>query len=142
MEASKFLFLIASSLSLHHHHDHGVQAFHVPLLRTRLCAAEAGGRRAQATTAATMRVSGIESTPNPSSFKFDLDQNIVESSEKGNGVRGITYTAGAAMGAPASIKRVLDLAGVESVYALGDWLCLNKAPSAKWDAIVSWPIRL
>lgn len=78
-----------------------------------------------------MRVSGIESTPNPLSFKFDLDEKMHGSA------KGITYTPKTAVSAPEPVQRVLELAGVESVYALGDWLCLNKAPSAKWDAIVS-----
>lgn len=55
--------------------------------------------------------------------------------------RGITYTASAAAAdsvlTPEPVKKVLELPGVESVYALGDWLCLNKLPSAKWDTIVS-----
>ena len=80
-----------------------------------------------------MKVSGIESTPNPSSFKFDLDTSL--SSDKS--LRGITYHAGSAAGAPEIIRRVLEHPDVESVYALSDWLCVNKKPSAKWDAIVS-----
>lgn len=57
--------------------------------------------------------------------------------------RGITYTPKSAAKAdgvltPEPIRRVLELPGVESVYALGDWLCLNKVPSAKWDTIVSF----
>ncbi len=80
-----------------------------------------------------MKVSGIESTPNPSSFKFDLDSSL--STE--NTTRGITYYAGSAADAPEIIRRVLEHPDVESVYALSDWLCVNKKPSAKWDAIVS-----
>lgn len=86
---------------------------------------------ATATIMPKMRVSGIESTPNPSSFKFDLDEKMHGSS------KGVTYTVKTGQGAPEPIQRVLELEGVESVYALGDWLCLNKAPSAKWDKIVS-----
>lgn len=57
--------------------------------------------------------------------------------------RGITYTPKSSSKAsgiltPEPIKRVLELPGVESVYALGDWLCLNKIPSAKWETIVSF----
>ena len=78
-----------------------------------------------------MRVAGIESTPNPLSFKCDLDEKMHGSA------KGITYTSTTALSAPEPVQRVLELGGVESVYALGDWLCLNKVPSAKWDAIVS-----
>lgn len=78
-----------------------------------------------------MRVSSIESTPNPSSFKFDLDEKMQGSS------RGVTYKSNTSSHAPEPIQRVLELDGVDSVYALGDWLCLNKVPSAKWEAIVS-----
>lgn len=88
-----------------------------------------------ATTArTTMKVSGIESTPNPSSFKFELDSPLSTETT----TRGITYYAGSASsGAPEIIRRVLEHPDVESVYALSDWLCVNKKPSAKWDAIVS-----
>lgn len=82
-----------------------------------------------------MRVSGIESTPNPSSFKFDLDQ-CIKPVGSGAPVKGVTYTSSTA-GTPEQIRRVLELQDVESVYALADWLCVNKKPSAKWDAIVS-----
>lgn len=83
-----------------------------------------------------MRVSGIESTPNPSSFKFDLDQ-CIKPGTAGSPVKGVTYTSSTAAGVPEQIRRVLELEDVESVYALADWLCINKKPSAKWDAIVS-----
>lgn len=79
-------------------------------------------------------MSGIESTPNPSSFKFDLDETM----QHGTGRGGVTYTASSASLAPDPVQKVLRLEGVESVYAMGDWLCLNKVPSAKWDAIVSY----
>ncbi|CAN0282011.1 unnamed protein product [Pylaiella littoralis] len=82
-----------------------------------------------------MRVSGIESTPNPSSFKFDLEKSIAPETS-GSVVRGITYTSSTAAAAPEQIRRVLELEGVESVYSLADWLCVNKKPPAKWDAIV------
>lgn len=88
-----------------------------------------------APTTATMRVSGIESTPNPSSFKFDLDEKMQGSA------KGVTYTYATKAQAPDPVQRVLELDGVDSVYALGDWLCLNKIPSAKWDAIVSAAIK-
>ncbi|CAN0337199.1 unnamed protein product, partial [Ectocarpus fasciculatus] len=87
----------------------------------------------------TMRVSGIESTPNPSSFKFDLDQTLYGPGSGATATRGITYSRAAAQqqgGVPEAILRLLEIQGVDSVYALADWLCLNKKPSAKWDAIV------
>lgn len=87
-----------------------------------------------------MRVSGIESTPNPSSFKFDLDQTLYGPGSGATATRGITYSRAAAQqqgGVPEAILRLLEIQGVDSVYALADWLCLNKKPSAKWDAIVS-----
>ena len=88
----------------------------------------------------TMRVTGVESTPNPCSFKFDLDH----SSLAHKGSKGITYTSRNSADAPGEIKDLIELEGVDSVYALGDWLCLNKKPSAKWNTIVrpSAPSRL
>ncbi|CAN0536702.1 unnamed protein product, partial [Ectocarpus sp. 12 AP-2014] len=88
----------------------------------------------------TMRVSGIESTPNPSSFKFDLDQTLYGPGSGATATRGITYSRAVVQqqqaGVPQAILRLLEIQGVDSVYALADWLCLNKKPSAKWDAIV------
>ncbi|CAM9240824.1 unnamed protein product [Ectocarpus sp. 13 AM-2016] len=87
-----------------------------------------------------MRVSGIESTPNPSSFKFDLDQTLYGPGSGATATRGITYSRAVVQqqhaGVPEAILRLLEIQGVDSVYALADWLCLNKKPSAKWDAIV------
>lgn len=86
---------------------------------------------APSTATTMMRVSGIESTPNPSSFKFDLDEKMH------GAAKGVTYTSTTKAQAPDPVQLVLEIDGVDSVYALGDWLCLNKIPSAKWDAIVS-----
>lgn len=77
-----------------------------------------------------MKVTGIESTPNPSSFKFTLDQCLSNQA-------GSTWSTSTTEGAPEILRPVLELTDVESVYALSDWLCVNKKPSAKWDAIVS-----
>lgn len=106
-------------------HVPGEAFFVAPLASTAL-----KGRVAASTAMrAVMKVTGIESTPNPSSFKFTLDQCL------GNQA-GSTWSS-ATEGAPELLRPVLELADVESVYALSDWLCVNKKPSAKWDAIVS-----
>eukprot|EP00752_Nemacystus_decipiens_P003391 g3138.t1 len=91
-------------------------------------AASKGAATSSAMTRTAMKVTGIESTPNPSSFKFTLDECLSNQT-------GSTFSAGTE-GAPELLRPVLDLTGVESVYALSDWLCINKKPSAKWDAIV------
>lgn len=96
-------------------------------------AAFKGAAASSAMTRTSMKVTGIESTPNPSSFKFTLDQCL------GNQA-GSTWSA-STDGAPELLRPVLDLTDVESVYALSDWLCINKKPSAKWDAIVSFSGR-
>ncbi|CAB1118288.1 unnamed protein product [Ectocarpus sp. CCAP 1310/34] len=93
----------------------------------------------------TMRVSGIESTPNPSSFKFDLDQTLYGPGSGATATRGITYSRAVVQQqqaeVPEAILRLLEIQGVDSVYALADWLCLNKKPSAKWDAIVPAAVK-
>ncbi|CAM9967235.1 unnamed protein product [Discosporangium mesarthrocarpum] len=78
----------------------------------------------------SMRVVGIESTPNPLSFKFSLD-NPVEGSS------GATYDKRNILQAPKPIREILGLPGVASVYALSDWVCVNKIPTARWDDIVA-----
>lgn len=103
------------------------EAFFVSPLAT--TAALKGASTSSTVERTAMKVTGIESTPNPSSFKFTLDQCL------GNQA-GSTWST-STEGAPELLRPVLDLTDVESVYALSDWLCVNKKPSAKWDAIVS-----
>lgn len=88
------------------------------------------GSATSTVTRTVMKVTGIESTPNPSSFKFTLDQCLSNQA-------GSTWSTTTTEGAPELLRPVLELTDVESVYALSDWLCINKKPSAKWDAIVS-----
>eukprot|EP00903_Cladosiphon_okamuranus_P014534 g13481.t1 len=108
------------------------EAFFVSPPATATATALKGGAAvSSAVTLPTMKVTGIESTPNPGSFKFTLDQCL------GNPA-GSTWSTGSGTteGAPELLRPVLELTDVESVYSLSDWLCINKKPSAKWDAIV------
>jgi hypothetical protein len=73
----------------------------------------------------------IESTPNPLSFKLDLDQVILSGP-------GQTFYSPSQEGCPESVKAILLLKGIENVYAMPDWVCVNKLPSNSypWDEVL------
>lgn len=76
-------------------------------------------------------VRSIESTPNPSSFKLNLDRPLIAGAGK-------TYVNEDDGDCPEAIRAILRIDGIESVYAMPDWVCLNKISSGmyKWDSIL------
>lgn len=72
-------------------------------------------------------VTEFEDTPNPNAMKCWLDGAISD------GPRSFRDAASAA---DHPIARALfERAGVTSVLLLGDWLTVNKKPSARWPAV-------
>ena len=70
----------------------------------------------------------IGATPNPNAVKLTLNRIITS--------QGETYR-----GDPASVsapwaKALLTIPGVLGVYAINNFISMNKAPEAEWDAIV------
>ena len=78
-----------------------------------------------------LAVRSIESTPNPSSFKLNLDKPIISGAGK-------TYVNEDDRDCPEAIRVILRIDGIESVYAMPDWVCLNKVSSGtyKWESIL------
>lgn len=74
-----------------------------------------------------MRLLSVETTPNPNSMKLNVDQQLGAP---------ITYTRDQADGCPAFVRRLLDIAGVQSVFACGNFVTVNKDPRLNWSAIL------
>lgn len=76
-------------------------------------------------------VKSIESTPNPSAFKLNLDYQILPGA-------GQTFTKSHEKECPHSVSKILANHGIESVYAMSDWVCVNKFPSDShsWDELL------
>jgi Scaffold protein Nfu/NifU N terminal/HEAT repeats len=76
-------------------------------------------------------VQSIESTPNPSSFKISLDEPILSGS-------GQTFLEADQIGCPEAINTILRINGIESVYAMPDWICVTKLSknSYNWGNIL------
>ena len=69
----------------------------------------------------------IQGTPNPNAAKFTLNRTV--------SAQGKTYRDAA--GADAEwAKRVLGIAGITQVFSINNFISVNKAPEAQWDAIV------
>jgi hypothetical protein len=75
-----------------------------------------------------MRLTSVETTPNPNSMKLNVDVDL--------GV-AVTYAADDATAAPDYIKTLLAIAGVKSVFVCHDFLTLNKDPRVDWRAILA-----
>lgn len=76
-------------------------------------------------------VESIESTPNPSSFKISLDRPILSG-------LGQTFVKVDQIGCPEAINTILKISGIESVYAMPDWICITKLSknSYNWGDIL------
>ena len=81
-------------------------------------------------------VKSIESTPNPLAFKLGLDQQIVLGP-------GQTFGKVHIEDCPEEIKFVLANSGIESVYAMSDWVCVNKlrSDSHSWNELLPFCVE-
>lgn len=66
-----------------------------------------------------------EPTPNPNALKFTVGQPVGGPA---------TYTSGSEVDDPTA-ARLLELAGVVSVFMTADFVTLTKAPDADWSEI-------
>lgn len=74
-----------------------------------------------------MRLKSIETTPNPNSMKLNLDQPLGKT---------VTYTKKESGNCPDYVERLLDIAGVQSVFVCGDFITLNRDPRMDWKPIL------
>ena len=77
-----------------------------------------------------MKLLSIETTPNPNSMKFNLDERLA------NGV-SITYTHENIGDGPAYIDKILAIPGVRSVFRVADFMAIQRKPAAGWEDILS-----
>ncbi|HEX9423667.1 MAG TPA: conserved virulence factor C family protein [Pyrinomonadaceae bacterium] len=77
-----------------------------------------------------MKLLSIETTPNPNSMKFNLDERLA------NGV-AITYTHENIGDGPAYIDEILAIPGVRSVFRVADFMAIQRKPAAGWEDILS-----
>lgn len=75
-----------------------------------------------------MRLTSIESTPNPNSMKLNLDGH--------RSVVPITYLLANANSSPQLIREVLNVPGIQSVFSCEDFLTINKDPRGNWKVIL------
>lgn len=78
----------------------------------------------------------VQGTPNPNAAKFTLNRMVA--------TQGQTYRLPAATGAtqtgdaaaePTWARELLGIAGVTQVFAINNFISVNKAPEADWNAI-------
>lgn len=74
-----------------------------------------------------MRLTSIETTPNPNSMKLNLDEDLGAAK---------TYSAENKSGCPELVEKLLEIDGLQSVFVCHDFLTLNKDPRADWKAIL------
>ncbi len=79
-----------------------------------------------------MSIKSIETTPNPNSMKL----NLVTAVEG----RPSTFTAQQSDGCPPIFIRLLEIAGVQSIFVCNDFVTVNRNPTADWQPIWMLPI--
>ena len=81
------------------------------------------------------KVSGIESTPNPSSFLVQLSEPLEGLKDMAGSLKGRTFSSSSPQSS-AEVASILEIDGIESVYAMATALTINKRASAKWEQIL------
>jgi hypothetical protein len=69
----------------------------------------------------------VQPTPNPNAAKFTLNRTVA--------TQGTTYRDAAAA-PPGWAQELLGVAGVTQVFALQNFISVNKKPDADWAAII------
>jgi hypothetical protein len=74
-----------------------------------------------------MRLTSIETTPNPNSMKLNVDESVGKTT---------TYDKTHVGECPEAIARVLRIEGVQSVFACQNFLTVNRDPRCDWNGIL------
>ena len=69
-----------------------------------------------------------EHTPNPNALKFTLNRTVTEGRSK-------TYATPEAAEASTLAKRLFEIAGVKSLFFLGNFITVTRQPGSDWAAI-------
>lgn len=86
-------------------------------------------------------VSGVESTPNPSSFLIRLSTPLVGLEDMAGSLKGKTFSFPSNADAPKEVASILEIDGIKSVYAMATVLTINKKSSSKWENILPLVIK-
>lgn len=77
-----------------------------------------------------MKLVSIEPTPNPNSMKLNLDESLPRGA-------AITYRPEGKAHYPPRIQELLAIPGVQSLYHAGDFISVQRNPSAPWEALLA-----
>jgi len=77
-----------------------------------------------------MKLLSIEPTPNPNSMKLNLDESLPKGA-------AFTYRPEGKAHYPPIIQELLGIPGVQSLYHAGDFISVQRAPSASWEALLA-----
>lgn len=80
-------------------------------------------------------VTGIESTPNPSSFLVKLSDPLVGLEDLAGSLRGRSYTTVSLL-TPTEIASILNIDGIEEVYCMATALTINKKATTQWSVVL------
>ena len=75
-----------------------------------------------------MRLTSVETTPNPNSMKLNLDESLGAP---------VTYTHAQRGNCPEPVERLLEIEGIKSVFVCHDFITLNRDPTAEWRPILA-----
>ena len=77
-----------------------------------------------------MKLLSIEPTPNPNSMKLNLDESLPK------GV-AFTYRPEGKTHYPTWIQELLAIPGIQNLYHAGDFIAVQRSPSAPWEALLA-----
>ncbi len=80
-----------------------------------------------------MRITSVETTPNPNSMKLNLDQAFSKAE---------TYTPAQRQGCPQAVISLLDIEGVQSIFVCNNFITINRDPRLDWQPILEIATRL
>jgi hypothetical protein len=77
-----------------------------------------------------MQIVSIEPTPNPNSMRLTTDEPLPEGFS-------LQFDRETAPAAPPYIRQLLAIEGVKSVFQVADFIAVERAPTARWPAILA-----
>jgi len=129
--------------------------FYIPAtIQTRTILAPSSSHQPPTTIKTTTRcqmttlISGIESTPNPSSFLIRISTPADKGlQDMAGSLRGKTFTSNSFIAYNTDdhefteIASILKVDGVTSIFAMATALTINKKPSAKWEVVLPLVVK-
>jgi Virulence factor/Scaffold protein Nfu/NifU N terminal/HEAT repeats len=77
-----------------------------------------------------MKIRSIEPTPNPNSMKLNLDERLPEGQTR-------SYVRELGQNAPESLRQLLEIPGVKSIYQVADFISIERNPKYDWQPILT-----